>query len=242
MKYFIIFVFLVVNFLNPAIAQQQNPRQLLNKSIAHHDPDGKWSETKLNVHIQEPRIRNSYRYSIVRMDNASGSFELSRNRGEHISTHIINGDGSSEAVLDGEKITDSDLISQYRLGKEMNMTYKNMYDMMLGLPMSLTDENIAEYGSVENTEFNDEQAKRVSIVLKNELFSKYWNIMLSAGNSSILGIEIYFPDDPEKGERLYFDGEFEFDGIRVPRFRHWHEYSDDSYSGSDVIVRGVTEQ
>lgn len=142
----IIFLFIISVFfmISIASAQMLDSRTLIAKSNEYHDPKDKWANSKLEVHVQEPRIGNPYRYSILTMDNGVGRFELSRNRGERISTHIINGDGSSAAVLDGEPINDPELIKQYRLGSDMNNIYKNSYDMMFGLPMSLSEENIEE--------------------------------------------------------------------------------------------------
>lgn len=90
--------------------------------------------------------------------------------------------------------------------------------------------------------FNDKEAYKLTVVLKEAVFSNYWNIFLSRESYQILGLEIYFPGEPEKGERLYFEGEYEFDDIKIPRIRHWHEFSNDDYSGTDIIVRTLESE
>lgn len=59
--------------------------------------------------------------------------------------------------------------------------------------------------------------------------------------SDLNGIEIVFLDKPNEGERIYFDGIMDIHGVKIPRIRHWYEVKDDSYSGSDIISKEVTE-
>ena len=68
---------------------------ILEKLIIEHDSLNFWDKAKFKIHIQEPRISNPYRYSILRLDNSTNSFELSRNRDQHISKHIIDSIGNS---------------------------------------------------------------------------------------------------------------------------------------------------
>lgn len=57
----------------------------------------------------------------------------------------------------------------------------------------------------------------------------------------VKGIEITFPDKPNEGERIYFDGIIMINGIKTPQIRHWHELKDDSYAGSDLIIKELSE-
>ena len=57
---------------------------------------------------------------------------------------------------------------------------------------------------------------------------------------SLLGIEIIFPDDPTKGDRLIFENTLEINGINIPRIRHWFELRNNDYSGSDMIMKEIT--
>ncbi|WP_438422404.1 DUF6503 family protein [Aquimarina macrocephali] len=217
--------------------KQLDTQAILQKSIKTYDPDNHWSITNLKIHIQEPRISNPHRYSILKMDNKDNSFELTRNRGQHISTHIIDEKGISRTLLDGEINTDSIQIKKYRLQPERNLSYQKFYQHLIGLPMSLDNATVDTFGKTSKTIFNDTDSYKIELVLKEVIFSKYWNIYISQEDYTLLGIEIVFPDDPTKGERLYFSGNIVIDGVTIPRIRHWHEYDTDAYSGSDIIVK-----
>ena len=130
-------------FLNCNIKTETlTSKQILEKSIQKHDAKNLWNVTDVKLHIEEPRIANPYRYSILKLSNSNNSFELQRNREKSISTHKIDSEGNSSTLLDGKITTDSLLIKKYRLNPERNFGYKRFYQLLLGLPMSLKNEEI----------------------------------------------------------------------------------------------------
>ncbi len=221
--------------------QRLDTQVILQKSIKTYDPDNRWSMTNFKIHIQEPRLSNPHRYSILKMNNNDNSFELKRNRDQHISTHIIDEKGISRTLLDGEITTDSIKIKKYRLQPERNPNYQKFYQHLIGLPMSLGNTTVDTFGKASKALFNDTDSYKIELVLKEEIFSKHWNIFISQKDYTLLGIEIVFPDDPTKGERLYFSGKITIEGVNIPRIRHWHEYDTDAYSGSDIIVKEIVQ-
>jgi len=217
-----------------------NGLQLLEKTIAQHDSLNLWHKTRLDIHIQEPRLANPHRYSILKLDNSKNTFELSRNRDQYISTHVLDNNANSYVLLDGKRDIDSVLKKRYRLDASRNIGYKNFYHLMCGLPMSL-NKYLHTIRKTTKTKFNEEECYKIEIELKEKMISKHWNVFISEIDYKIKGVEIIFPDDPNKGERLYFNGDVVIDNITIPRFRHWHELKDDSYSGSDIIIKEITE-
>ena len=222
--------------------EKLSAEELLGKSIAVHDPAGKWNDFELKVYIQEPRVANPGRYSQVKLNNALGSFELLRNRAAHISKHVIDAGGNAQTYLDGEVPQDPALIKQFRLDPARNKGYRDFYQMMYGLPMTLTPDKVAKMGTPLLVNYNGTECYQIPIQLKEALFSKHWKIYLSAAAHVFQGMEIIFPEEPGKGERLYFEGNIILDGINIPRIRHWHEYADDAYSGSDIILKEMEEE
>lgn len=214
---------------------------ILKESINKHDPQNIWDSVQLNIHIQEPRLLNPQRYSLLKLDNLNNTFELSRNRDQHISRHIIDDKGNGIVLLDGSEVIDSVLVKKYRLYPERNFGYKEFFYLMYGLPMSLNKNTIEKTERTSSVSFNGEDCFKIEMVLKKEMISKYWTVFISKKDFMVQGVEIVFPKEPEKGERLYFDQLFEVNGLLIPRIRHWHELKDDSYSGSDIIVNSLIE-
>ncbi|MDF0715906.1 DUF6503 family protein [Muricauda sp. 334s03] len=213
-------------------------KQILSQSMDYHDPQKSWSNTKLNIHIQEPRVLNPHRYSVLELDNSDNSFKLKRNRDEHISEHIIDKNGKSSVLLNGQIVIDTTLINKYRLDTSRNIGYKEFYQLFYGLPMSLNDW-ILEVKNTSETTFDNKDCYKVDVELKKPMFSKDWSLFISKSNKEIVGIEIASPDKPDEGERLYFEKSITINGIKIPRIRHWHELKNNNYSGTDIIIEEI---
>lgn len=234
MKYICSFVLLILFSCNQKETLTNN--EILEKGIEKHDPNNEWESANINIHIQEPRISNPERYSIVKLNNKNGSFELHRNREKSVSKHIIDENGVSKTFLDNQISTDSLLIKKYRLDPKRNFGYKRFYQLLLGLPMSLQNEKFYLKENVEEVFFNHQNAYKLSLELEKPMFSKNWNLYFSLNDFTLLGIEVVFPEDKNKGERLFFDGEMKINAMSIARTRHWYEL-DNTYAGSDIIIK-----
>jgi hypothetical protein len=233
-----ILYFLAFLFSWPLLLTAQSGMAILEKSIMAHDPQGKWNSATLSVHIEEPRVGNPYRYSIVKLDNKTGYFEMQRNREAHVSTHIMDENDLAMSLLDGKLVTDSTLIKSYRLEPSRNERYKSYYEGFYGMPMNLP-EKIEKI--IESTEvvFNGKECYSIKIKLKEPLFSDQWRVYVAKADYFVLGLEMITDESKMEGERLYFDQFFEVDGMKLARMRHWHDIKDDVYLGSDIIVSNV---
>lgn len=239
--------YLFTFFLTLFIAACHNPRpvmdgeDLLKKSQAFHDSLGKWPQAQLELHLQEPRLANPGRYSQIKLDNQDNYFKLQRNRDQNISQHILNGDGSKKVLLNGEEVIDSALIQKYRLDPGRNEGYRNYYYMMLGLPMSLDSNWVEKIGEAKMVHFAHQDAYKIPITLKKAVFSKEWILYLHDQDFRVLGLDMRAEEAESRGERKYFDQLIEIQGMKIPRFRHWHDLEDESYLGSDMIINNLAK-
>lgn len=233
----VIFCILSVSPVSASAADDLDSAAILQASIKRHDPSSKWTTARMKFYAQEPRLGNPARYSEVTLDNNAKTFQLLRGRGKHVSTHIINAAGESKTLFDGAVVSDPELIKKYRLDPARNVGYRKFSHDLYGLPMSLEGDVVAEYGEAKITTFNKEKSYSLPLTLKDGFFSNHWVVYIALADARILGVEMIFPNEPMKGERLYFDKEIEIAGMLLPRMRHWHELSDDSYSGSDIIIK-----
>lgn len=215
----------------------KNSTYLLEQSKKYHDPNESWSQLDWKFHIQEPRTQNPARYSMVSLNNQNGTFELLRSREQSISAHKIDASGNAEVLLDGSKDFPEELEKKYRLNAARNQGYRKFYQMMYGLPMSLTDDLITEIKAAETVIFNKEEAYKIQIQLKEAMIGQYWRIFLSTKSHKVIGLEIVGEENAVAGERLFFDGEFNYKGIQIPRIRHWYDIETEAYSGSDIILK-----
>ena len=236
MRYF--FIFILTLCMGCSEQRTLTSSQILKKSIQKQDPNNTLRDLKFKLRVQEPRLQIPERFSIVTLDNKTGEFELQRNRDSSISRHIIDKNGTAKTLLDNSTITDSSLIKKYRLEPQRNFSYRRFYRSFSLLPMSLQKEEYVLSEAVENVEFNDIPAYKISLELGEPMFSKNWNLFFAIADFTFLGLEIVYPEDASKGERVYFDGNFKMDGLSFARYHHWHELNGE-YLGSDIFVSGI---
>lgn len=209
---------------------------LLERARSFHDPEQRWASAKLALQLQEPRIANPGRYTQLRMDNASGRFQIERGRGKQVSTHIVDEAGQTTVLLDGSERISKELQEKYRLDPARNLNYREFYAMMYGLPMSLNRESVASLANAVRDRFDGHEAYRIDLTLRRPLISAHWSLFVSRQEGRVLGLEIRLPGQVQAGERIVFRDLMQTQGMRLPRVRHWHDLANGEYSGSDLII------
>ncbi|TVZ56162.1 hypothetical protein OD91_1442 [Lutibacter sp. Hel_I_33_5] len=231
------FFFLLIIFFGCNQKPSLTSKQILEKSIKKHDPYNNLKSLKFKLRIQEPRINNPERLSIVTLNNSTGEFELQRNRDTHISTHKIDKNGDAITFLDDKIEKDSLLIKKYRLQPKRNSNYRRFYQTFSLLPMSLKNEKFDLNDNVVVVDFNSKKAFKLSIELQKPIFSKSLNLFFSKSDYQFLGLEIMYPENSgREGQRVIFDGVFNIVDVNFSRFHHWLNLKNE-YLGSDIFVK-----
>lgn len=215
-----------------------NSTYIIEQSQKLHDPDGNWGKAELLIHIQEPRLLNLKRYSGLTLNNKTGYFKLFRDSEVGIVERIIDKEGNSTVLLNGSSQIGEELVDEYRLGADRNAGYRSFYELMYGLPMSINEEVWANIQDAETTSLEGQEVYKVRIELKESMISKNWELMIDPADYSLVALKFDHSDDPDRpNEIIMFDGEYSFEGISIPRFRHWYHEESGEYRGSDIIVK-----
>lgn len=212
----------------------KNGKYILEQSIKLHDPQDNWQTASLDMVIREPRVQGAGRFSNVKLDVTSRAFSMERNREDHISTHLVDENGTAKTLLDGKIETNSQLIEKYRLQPERNANYRGYYEFMYGLPMVLKEDQYT-MKDVSEVTFNGEKAISINFELTSPMIASSWRIYFSPEDYEVVGIET-LGEKPEEGEYLIFNGNANIQGMNLPRFRHWYDKTNDEYRGSDILV------
>ena len=234
MKYFLSFLLLPLLFTNQKQEKPlcKNARFIIEQSVAYHDPAGEWKTVSLDLIIREPRVQVSDRFSNVALDNETGAFSLERNRGEHISTHLISPEGKASTLLDNKPENDPDKIKAYRLQPERNTNYREYYRFFYGLPMNLNSEQI-HFKKIGEQTLNGQKLIAMDFELEKAMIAKTWRVFFSPEDYRVAGVQTM---DKAEGEYLIFNGEAELGQMKLPRFRHWYDSQEHTYLGSDILV------
>jgi len=216
--------------------------KLLEKSKSYHGTANAGSIEGLELNIQEPRVGNPGRYSVVQFGGKDVSFSLKRNRDEHVSSHIIDASGNARTLLNGSADFSNELREKYRLNDEGTRLYAIAYSFRYRLPGTLNEDSIERINSVNKTdEFDGKPAISVDVTLKTPVFASNWIVYFEPKTSKMLGIDVIRGTPEQRGERIAFDQEVTVRDIRIPQFQHWYDIDTAEYLGSDIIVT-VTSQ
>ena len=237
----ILIILLLAVFTSPTYAQDsvQKASEILELIKQKYDPESNWDTTKLNIHIQEPRVQNTARFSVLRLDNNSGSFSLNREYDVGTVERIITENMRAEVLLNGSSGMSEEIKAEYGFMSERNFGYRTFYQLMYGLPMSLTEDIVEELGDIESANFAGRDVYSISIELREVIISKHWKLLIDKIDHTL--IALIFERSGTQGEMIVFDGTFTWDRITTPRFRHWYETGSGEYLGSDVIVKDLDQ-
>ncbi len=240
-----LFIILTILFNSSFCKPDKTPLKLtgivlLEKSIEYHDPGGNWSNSSISVHIQEPRIGNPSRYSILQIDNEREYFALTRATDEGDAKRVVE-KNTARVFLNGTKDIPLNMVEELRLSPEANFGYQRFYRLMYGLPMSLLEDEIKEVKDPVRTSFLAKDVFEVEVILNEAMISDTWVLYIDTSNFQLLGLRLLHEAEDNEDEQIIFDGAYEFDGITIPRFRHWSRIQSKEYRGSDIILKATSE-
>ena len=113
--------------------------EMLDRSIAYHDSDGRFATSAIAIELSESRPDGGVRKTSLVIDNGRGRFEMRRvvDDGREVYVRV---DGDDVKVsLDGSTTFSAEEAEQYRLAPEQAKRTRNYYIYLYGLPMKLLD-------------------------------------------------------------------------------------------------------
>lgn len=225
---------MIISCTNHDIVEKVTGRELLEHSKNHYDPDGMWSGSTLSIHIQEPRLGNPARNSVLKINKQDSIFELICEIEVGTVTRIIE-KGEPRILLNGRESIPAEIKSDFGLTADRNSRYQQFYEIMYGLPMSLNEEILDSIHIPVLKEFNGEPEYELDITLKEPVISAEWSLIISASDFQLKAIILKHED--KEDELIEFAGKYSFQGLQMPRFRHWYSYNTGQYKGSDIILK-----
>ncbi|MBO6525277.1 MAG: hypothetical protein JJ971_15725 [Balneolaceae bacterium] len=237
MRFTLVVMLFLLGTSSSGLAQEITSEFVLEESMKFHDPESKWSQVTLAIHIQEPRIQNPGRYSKLIMDMATGSFSLSREYEIGEVERIISDEGEAIVLVNGSANYSEEVKEEYRLASSRNEGYRTFYEMLGGFPMSLRSDLVKDFSRYSNEEVFGTEYFMIEFTLKESIISDRWQVYFSKKDYSVQALKFVHDDPDEEDEIVLFDGRYFWEGITIPRYRHWYLSESKEYLGSDIIVK-----
>lgn len=214
-------------------AETPTAEELLVRSIAHHDPDGRFLTGSWCLSFRETRPNASDRHSEILVDVPGERFRMLR-AAEHEVAGVLDG-GRCEMTLDGRSdVTDAER-EEHKLSCERLRFMRNYYIYLWGLPMKLRDPG-TRVGEVEPTTFMDHPVHGLRVTYDADVGGDTWYFYFDRESAALVGYRFYHDEAKNDGEYIVLEGEHEAHGMRLPESRAWYTHQEERYLGTDILV------
>ncbi|KYG83266.1 DUF6503 family protein [Roseivirga echinicomitans] len=216
--------------------EQISGKELLNRSIAFHDPSGQWQRIKMDLVLDQEMPDGSVRPSHVIIDNQKGAFELSFVKDSHLFTWKVDGRDSTESFMDYRIITDSVRVDTLQLSPDRARRWRNYYSYLYGLPMKLTDQGTNIDPLVQNTTFDGEPVLAMKVTYDRSVGSDTWYFYFNPDTYALTGYRFFHNEAENDGEYILIEGLEIQNGMRIPMHRAWYTNKENRWLGTDRFV------
>ena len=208
-----------------ALLASTTAEALLDRSIAYHDPQGRWSRGAFEITELASQPDGTGHRNLLRFDNARGRFELETSvDGRAVAVVVEN--GVVVARLDGKANLDGDELKRYRLTPAQVLSRRNRDLYLWGLPMKLRDPGTRLDPTVKEAVFEGKAAYQPRVTYDEAVGSDTWYFFLDRDTCALVGHRFHHNGAQGDGEYAVFSGEVSGEGLRLPRVRKWYRNKD----------------
>lgn len=216
-------------------SQELTGRELLDKAIEYHDPNGNWATFNgtLNVTMTIPNKPN--RDSEIQIDLPKEYFYVKATRGENTTEYTVSKE-SCEIAFNGVKNPSEAILKEHKLSCDRANLYKNYYTYLYGLPMKLKDQGTKIHEKVEKKKFNGKEYLVLKVTYDESVGKDTWFFYF---NPKTYAMEVYqfFKETKDSGEYILLSDLETINEIKFPKTRAWYYNKNDGYLGTDTLKK-----
>lgn len=214
----------------------QTAGEILDKSIAYHDPKGLWETGKFKLNLKESRPNGTFRETRIQLNNRQQSFTLSQRREGRTIYRYVKGD-QCENKLDGKSNFTPDEAKQFRLDCSYSPRMKDYYIYLYGLPMKLRDPGTQLHEEVKTIAFDGRSLLQLKVSYEPAVGKDIWYFYFDPSTYALSGYRFYHDESKNDGEYILLSGEQKVGPLRLPKTRKWYTHQDDKFLGTDELIK-----
>ncbi len=228
------YILLFLCITNQATSQSLEAKELLNKAISFHDPEGNWNqfEGELSITLKYPDGRE--RESKIKMDLPKQYFQLTTTDDGNSIEQTIN-KGECQLKLNGSTTISKEDIEKHRLTCERAHTMKNYYQYLYGLPMKLKDKGTNIDNEVQTKTFQGKKYLVLRVTYDENVGNDIWYFYFDPNTYAMEVYQFYHDESKNDGEYIVLDGITSISSIKMPKIRTWYYNKDDKLLGTDIL-------
>lgn len=215
-------------------AQVLSASEIIEKSIAYHDPEGKLLKKHVTLQLIETRPNGSDRKSEISFHIKKEKFKSIRNVDDHqiVSTYDC---GKISIVVDGQEEYSKEIEEKYRLSEERVATMKDYYQYLWLMPMKLNDEGTNLNPLVKAVDFFGKKSLEIRVTYDQNVGSDVWYFYFNPESFALQGYRFYHDEEKNDGEYILLEEEVTHENVRLPKERKWYTHKEDKFLGADIL-------
>ncbi|SNR13950.1 DUF6503 family protein [Tenacibaculum jejuense] len=231
-KYLTAFLFFL--FSVSITSQNITGKELLEKTIQYHDPEGNWKTFKGKLNITMTTPNSSKRDSEIEIDLPNEFFSVEAKRGENTTKYTLD-KGICTMSFNGNENPSAAVKKEHKLSCDRAHLFKNYYTYLYGLPMKLKDNGTIIDNNVEKRTFKGKEYLVLKATYDANVGKDTWYFYF---NPKTYAMEVYqfFKATKDSGEYILLSDETTINGIKMPKVRAWYYNKNDGYLGTDTLT------
>ncbi|WP_224484218.1 DUF6503 family protein [Robertkochia aurantiaca] len=212
--------------------QKPTAQQLLDKTIAYHDPDNAWEKFEGELEIVLEMPESSDRITRITLDRPDDYFRAETIKDSTVTVRTYD-KGQCTFTLNGRSELSQDEIETHRGSCERTAFMKDYYSYLYGLPMKLRDPGTQLQPEVKLDTFQNKTYYVLKVSYDPEVGKDTWSFYI---NPETYAMEAYqfVHNDNGKGEYILLEGLDTIKGMMIPKDRHWYT-NEGKFLGSDRL-------
>jgi len=232
-KYLIVNLFFL--FGVTSFCQFKTAEELLEKSIAYHDPNGVWNTYSGSLTITATRPNASDRVSLITLDHPSEYFSMTVTQDGSETTHMLK-KGICSYTLNGSREFSKEEEEKYRFSCERTQMMKNYYSYLYGLPMKLKDPGTVLDPRVYKKTFKGSDYLAVKVTYDADVGNDTWYFYFNPATYALEVYQFYHDEAKNDGEYILLDGLMDIQTMKIPQNRSWFMNKDNTFLGADLLT------
>ncbi|WP_299714014.1 DUF6503 family protein [uncultured Tenacibaculum sp.] len=216
-------------------AQNISGKELLEKAIKYHDPNGNWETFKGTLNVTMTTPNNPKRDSKIEINLPNQFFSVEAKRGENTTKYTVEKENCTIAFNGNENPSEA-ILKEHKLSCDRANLFKNYYTYLYGLPMKLKDNGTIINDKVEKKTFKGKEYLVLKATYDANVGKDTWYFYF---NPKTYAMEVYqfFKATKDSGEYILLSEEETINGIKIPKVRAWYYNKNDGYLGTDTLTK-----
>ena len=227
--------FLLSGLARVAHAQTPTAGDILQKSLAYHDPQGTWGRFDGGFTIQMETPDKPVRTSHIKIDQPASYFGI-RIVQDGAETELELQKADCRLRYNGSEDFSEEVADEYRLTCERARLWRDYYSFLYGLPMKLHDPGTNLDPKVERRAFHGKTYWVLRVTYDPETGSDTWYFYFNPETFALSAYQFFHDPAKNDGEYILLEGEAQVGGMRLPRTRKWYTNQGDRYLGTDTLT------